>query len=165
MGLPFAEAFGIMTDDGIVNMFAVSCVITQSFNVDKGERRMAENLEIYKCRHCGIIVEVVHAGGGELVCCGEEMMLMKENTVDAAKEKHVPVIEKNPNGGYKVSVGGVPHPMEEKHYIEWIELIADCKTYREFLKPGQAPEATFCVEAASVTAREYCNIHGLWKKD
>lgn len=125
---------------------------------------MAKQLEIYKCEVCGNIVEVLHAGEGDLVCCGQNMKLMTENTTDAAQEKHVPVIEKT-DKGYKVKVGSVPHPMEEKHYIEWIELIADGKTYREFLKPGQAPEATFCVEASSVTAREYCNIHGLWKKE
>ncbi|HML53735.1 MAG TPA: desulfoferrodoxin [Solidesulfovibrio magneticus] len=125
---------------------------------------MAEQLEIYKCELCGNIVEVLHAGGGELVCCGQPMVLMTENTVDASKEKHVPVIEKV-EGGYLVKVGGVAHPMEEKHYIEWIELIADGKCYREFLKPGQAPEAFFCVKADKVAAREYCNIHGLWKKD
>ncbi len=125
---------------------------------------MAKQREIYKCEVCGNIVEVLHAGEGDLVCCGQNMKLMTENTTDGAKEKHVPVIEKT-DKGYKVKVGAAPHPMEEKHYIEWIELIADGKTYREFLKPSQAPEATFCVEATSVTAREYCNIHGLWKKD
>lgn len=125
---------------------------------------MAKQLEVYKCEVCGNIVEVLHAGDGELVCCGAPMKLMTENTVDAAKEKHVPVIEKI-DGGYLVKVGAVAHPMEEKHYIEWIELIADGKAYREFLKPGQAPEAKFCIEATTVSAREYCNIHGLWKKD
>ena len=125
---------------------------------------MAEKLEIYKCEMCGNIVEVLHGGGGELVCCGAPMKLFTENTVDAAKEKHVPVIEKTADG-YKVTVGGVAHPMEEKHYIEWIELIADGKAYRQFLKPGDAPEATFCVKASSVSAREYCNLHGLWKAE
>jgi superoxide reductase len=123
---------------------------------------MAEKLEVYKCDKCGNIVEVVNAGGGELVCCGEPMKLMKENTVDAAREKHVPVLEKT-SDGYKVKVGSVAHPMEEKHYIQWVELIVDGKAYREFLKPGQAPEATFCIKGANVTAREYCNLHGLWK--
>ncbi len=123
---------------------------------------MAERLEVYKCELCGNIVEVLHGGKGELVCCGQPMKLMKENTVDAAKEKHVPVIEKIP-GGYKVKVGSVAHPMEEKHYIEWIELIADGEAYRYFLKPGMAPEATFKIDATKVTAREYCNLHGLWK--
>ena len=123
---------------------------------------MAKKLEIYKCEVCGNIVEVVHGGVGELVCCGAPMSLVTENTVDAAKEKHVPVVEKI-EGGYRVKVGSVAHPMEEKHYIEWIELIADGKAYRQFLEPGQAPEAMFKIEAASVTAREYCNLHGLWK--
>lgn len=123
---------------------------------------MAERLEVYKCEACGNIVEVLHAGAGELVCCGQPMVLLKENTVDAAKEKHVPVLEKVP-GGYKVKVGDVPHPMEEKHYIEWVEVIADGRVYRRFLNPGQAPEAIFNIEADQVTAREYCNLHGQWK--
>ena len=123
---------------------------------------MAEKLEIYKCEVCGNIVEVVHGSYGELVCCDQPMVLMTENTVDAAKEKHVPVVEKTADG-WKVKVGSVAHPMEESHYIEWIELIADGKAYRQFLEPGQAPEATFKIEAAEVTAREYCNLHGLWK--
>ena len=123
---------------------------------------MAVHLGIYKCETCGNMVEVIHAGGGELVCCGNPMTLLVENTTDAAREKHVPVIEKTANG-FRVKVGSVPHPMEEKHYIEWVELIADGKTYRQFLRPGQPPEAEFCVSAAQVVAREYCNIHGLWK--
>jgi len=123
---------------------------------------MAERLEVYKCDLCGNIVEVLHGGGGELVCCGQPMVQLKENTVDAAKEKHVPVVEKV-DGGFKVSVGSVAHPMEEKHYIEWIEAIADGKIYIQFLNPGDVPEAVFTVDAASVTARGYCNLHGLWK--
>jgi superoxide reductase len=123
---------------------------------------MAERLEVYKCEACGNIVEVLHGGAGELVCCGAPMVLMNENTVDAAKEKHVPVVEKTA-GGVTVKVGDVPHPMEEKHYIEWIEIIADGKAYRQFLNPGETPEATFNVEADQVTAREYCNLHGHWK--
>ncbi|WP_054033819.1 desulfoferrodoxin [Desulfatitalea tepidiphila] len=123
---------------------------------------MTERLEVYKCNVCGNIVEVLHAGPGQLVCCGQPMVCMKENTVDAAKEKHVPVIEKI-DGGVKVKVGSVAHPMEEKHYIEWIEIIADGKAYRQFLKPGQTPEAIFMVTASDIKAREYCNIHGLWK--
>ena len=122
---------------------------------------MAKLLEVYKCELCGNIVEVVFAGGGDLSCCGQEMKLLSENTVDAAKEKHVPVIAKV-DGGYKVTVGSVAHPMEEKHYIEWIELIADGKAYRQFLKPGEVAEAVFLVKASSVTARELCNLHGLW---
>ena len=123
---------------------------------------MAEKLEIYKCDLCGNIVEVVHGGGGELVCCGEAMKLVVENTVDAAKEKHVPVIEKTADG-FLVKVGSVAHPMEEKHLIEWVELIADGKAYRQFLNPGESPEAFFKINADQVTAREYCNLHGLWK--
>ena len=123
---------------------------------------MAKRLEVYKCGVCGNIVEVLHGGKGNLVCCGQPMNLLVENTVDAAKEKHVPVIEKV-EGGVKVKVGDVAHPMEEKHWIEWIEIIADGKVYRQFLNPGEAPEAIFNVEAEQITAREYCNIHGLWK--
>ena len=123
---------------------------------------MTKKNEIYKCPTCGNIVEVMHVGAGELVCCGKPMELMSENTVDAAKEKHVPAITKI-DGGYKVVVGSTAHPMEEKHWIEWVELIADGKVYRQNLKPGQAPEATFCVQADNVSAREYCNLHGLWK--
>ncbi len=123
---------------------------------------MTKRTQIYKCEICGNIVEVLHEGVGQLVCCGQPMKLMEENTVDAAKEKHVPVIEKS-GDGYKVVVGSVPHPMEEKHYIEWIELRADGQAYRQFLRPGSKPEAFFKIEAKNVSAREYCNIHGLWK--
>ena len=123
---------------------------------------MAEKLQIYKCDKCGNIVEVLHGGKGELVCCDQPMKLFVENTVDAAKEKHVPVVEKTADG-FMVKVGEVAHPMEEKHYIEWIEVIADGKAYRQFLNPGEAPEATFKIEAEQVTSREYCNLHGLWK--
>lgn len=123
---------------------------------------MVARLEVYKCDLCGNIVEVVEGGAGDLVCCGENMKLMTENTVDAAKEKHVPVIEKF-DGGFKVKVGSVAHPMEEKHYIQWIEAIADGKAYMQFLNPGEAPEAVFNIEADQITAREYCNLHGLWK--
>jgi len=123
---------------------------------------MAQRLQIYKCAVCGNIVEVIYGSSGELVCCGQPMELLDEKTADAATEKHVPVIEKI-DGGYKVTVGSTLHPMEEKHYIEWIELLTDGKAYRQFLYPGDAPEATFYVEADSVTAREYCNVHGLWK--
>ncbi|MBW1972799.1 MAG: desulfoferrodoxin [Deltaproteobacteria bacterium] len=124
---------------------------------------MTKKLQIYKCEICGNIVEVLHEGKGELVCCGESMKLYEENTTDAAQEKHVPVVEKI-NGGFKITVGSVAHPMEEKHYIEWIEIIADGKTYREFLKPSDKPEATFNIDAGEITAREYCNLHGLWKR-
>jgi len=122
---------------------------------------MTEKLQVYKCEVCGNIVEMIHGGKGQLVCCGQPMKLFLENTVDAAKEKHVPVKEKA-EGGFKVRVGSVAHPMEEKHYIEWIEIIQGGKAYRQFLEPGQAPEAFFPVEG-DFTAREYCNLHGLWK--
>jgi superoxide reductase len=123
---------------------------------------MAERHEIYKCEVCGNIVEVLHGGAGELVCCGQPMTLFKENTTDAAKEKHVPVVEKS-GDTVTVKVGSVAHPMEEKHYIEWVEIIADGEAYRQFLSPGGAPEASFKIDAEKVTAREYCTLHGLWK--
>ena len=123
---------------------------------------MAERLQVYKCLKCGNIVEVLHGGAGELVCCGEPMLLLEENSVDAAGEKHLPVVERTADG-YKVSVGSVPHPMEEAHHIEWIELLADGVAYRRFLSPGGEPSAVFCVEASEVSVREHCNLHGLWK--
>ena len=123
---------------------------------------MAERLEVYKCEACGNIVGVLHGGAGELTCCGAAMVKQVENTVDAAKEKHVPVIEKG-DGVIKVKLGDVAHPMEEKHYIEWIEVVADGKSYYQFLNPGDAPEATFTISAEKVSARGYCNLHGLWK--
>ena len=123
---------------------------------------MTQHLEVYKCELCGNIVEMLHASDGTLVCCDQPMTLMTENTVDAAKEKHVPVIEKT-DKGIKVKVGDVPHPMEEKHYIEWIEVIVDGKSYIQFLNPGDAPEAFFETAADQITAREFCNIHGHWK--
>ncbi len=123
---------------------------------------MANRLEVYKCGVCGNIVEVMHGAKGQLVCCGQGMKLLSENTTDAATEKHVPVIEKI-DGGYKVKVGEVPHPMQEDHQIEWIELIAGDDVFRAYLKPGAAPEAEFKTDADSATAREYCNLHGHWK--
>ena len=121
--------------------------------------------EIYKCSVCGNMVEVVHAGGGELVCCGQPMKLQNAGTTDGATEKHVPVIEKM-EGGYRVKVGSVAHPMLDAHYIEWIELVCtECgKIMRKHLKPGDAPEAVFETKAEKVIAREYCNLHGLWEK-
>jgi superoxide reductase len=149
------------------------------------EEPMPKLLEIYKCDACGNIVEVVHEGAGELICCGAAMKLMVENTVDAAKEKHVPVIEKTMSG-FKVKVGSMAHPMEEKHYIEWVELVVDGKVCRQRLQPGEDPivkfrisgtpgkakalvceagenpDAEFCTPDSEVVARAYCNIHGLW---
>jgi superoxide reductase len=123
---------------------------------------MVKLKEIYKCNVCGNIVEVVHGGVGELVCCGQPMELLTEKLQDAGNEKHVPVIEKTATG-VKVKVGSIPHPMEEKHYIEWIELHADDAVYRKFLKPMDKPEAEFCITAKKLSARDYCNIHGLWQ--
>lgn len=117
---------------------------------------------MFKCSQCGMIIEVLHGAGGQLVCCGKPMALLAENSVDASREKHVPVVEKTGHG-FRVKVGAVPHPMEEKHFIEWIEIIADGKQYREYLNPGQPAEAEFAIEASTVTAREYCNLHGFWK--
>lgn len=123
---------------------------------------MTELNQIYKCNICGNIIEVIHTGVGQLVCCGQPMELLTEKTEDVGLEKHVPVIEKV-GDKVKVKVGSVPHPMEQKHYIEWIEIITDGRTYRKFLKPEDKPEAEFEITAEEIEAREYCNIHGLWK--
>ncbi len=123
---------------------------------------MTEIRQIYKCNICGNIVEVLHVGVGKLVCCGQPMELLKEKTEDVGKEKHVPVIEKTETR-IKVKVGSVPHPMEEKHYIEFIEVIADGNMGRKNLTPANKPEADFEIKAKDITARIYCNIHGLWK--
>jgi superoxide reductase len=123
---------------------------------------MTSRLEIYKCEACGNIVEVLHEGKGDLECCGRVMKRFEENIVDASLEKHVPVVDRTQTG-YRVRVGSVRHPMEDKHYIEWIEIVADGVACRKFLKPGEAPEAEFGLDASMVTVREYCNLHGLWK--
>ncbi|MFH1265253.1 MAG: desulfoferrodoxin [Planctomycetota bacterium] len=120
------------------------------------------NLQVYKCSVCGNEVEVIHAGGGTLTCCQQPMDLLAENTTDAAQEKHVPVIERV-DGGVKVKVGAVAHPMDEAHLIQWIELIADGKVYRQSLAAGQPPEAVFPVDVENLTVRAFCNLHGLWK--
>ena len=120
-------------------------------------------LDVYKCKSCDNIVEVVNAGGGTLSCCGQDMAHLTENTVDAAKEKHVPVLEETADG-YTIKVGSVAHPMTPEHYIQWVELILGAKVYREFLQPGQEPQASFKVDKKEKpVAREYCNLHGLWK--
>jgi len=123
---------------------------------------MTELKQVYKCDICGNIVEVLHAGVGQLVCCGQPMRLLTGKTGDVGLEKHVPVIEKA-DEVIRVKVGSVPHPMEEKHHIEWIEIIANGEVHRKFLKPWEKPEAEFKVAAEKVEAREYCSIHGLWK--
>jgi superoxide reductase len=124
---------------------------------------MTQRDEVYKCEHCGNIATIMHAGGGKLICCGEEMKLLKENSVDAAVEKHVPVIEQS-GSTVTVKVGSVAHPMEEKHYIEVIGVLAEGdKLYRAYLKPGDKPEVVFEIPGKVICARAYCNLHGLWK--
>lgn len=118
------------------------------------------NGQVLKCAICGNIVELLHVGGGQLICCGQAMEEQKENTVDASHEKHIPVTEKTENG-YSIKVGTVAHPMEEAHYIEWIEAETDKGVCKKFLKPGESAEMSICGEVKS--ARAYCNIHGLWK--
>ena len=128
----------------------------------KEVENMTIQKQVYRCNVCGNIVEVLHAGKGELVCCGQPMELLQEKIADVGLEKHVPVVETT-DRGIKVKVGDVPHPMEEKHHIEWVEVLTDGGSYRKFLKPGDRPEAEFEIGAQKVVAREYCNVHGLWK--
>ncbi|MBL7050798.1 desulfoferrodoxin [Candidatus Woesearchaeota archaeon] len=123
---------------------------------------MTEKKQVYKCDICGIIVEILHEGVGEIVCCNKPMRLITENTEDAAQEKHVPVIEKTETG-IKVNVGSIEHPMDSDHYIEWIEVIADGKVYRQYLSPGDTPMAEFNITSNNIEVRAYCNLHGLWK--
>ncbi|SHJ46713.1 superoxide reductase [Clostridium amylolyticum] len=123
---------------------------------------MTKVLQVYKCMVCGNIVEVLYSGGGTLVCCNQPMKLMEENTVDAALEKHVPVVERIDDQVH-VKVGSVTHPMTEEHYIQWIEVITEDKVYRKDLKPGDVPEAIFHIDGDIISVREYCNLHGLWK--
>jgi superoxide reductase len=125
---------------------------------------MTKRLELYKCSICGNIIEIMHKGAPSLKCCNQKMTLLTENKVDAATEKHVPIIKKNEDG-YKVVVGEVEHPMLEEHYIEWIQLITENEVYTKFLKPGEKPEATFKTDAIDVKARAYCNLHGNWKSN
>ncbi|MBI0583279.1 MAG: desulfoferrodoxin [Methanomassiliicoccus sp.] len=127
-----------------------------------GRLDMTKMNEVYKCPVCGNIVEVAHAGVGELVCCGKPMVKLASNTVEASYEKHIPVVERI-DGGIRVKVGSVPHPMEEKHYIEFIEVIADGQIMRKHLKPGMKPEAEFRCAPTKFCVRELCNIHGMWK--
>lgn len=123
---------------------------------------MAVIHEIYKCEICGNIVEVMHGGAGELVCCGAPMKLLVEQEMDTGNEKHKPVVEQHPDK-VVVKVGSIPHPMEEKHFIQWIEIITkDGKVYLRQLSPGNSPEALFPPMTDIEKVREYCNIHGLW---
>lgn len=125
--------------------------------------KMTDLNQIYRCKVCENIVEMVHSGIGELVCCGQAMGLLDERTEETGAEKHVPVME-NTDSGVKVKIGSIPHPMEDEHHIEWIEIMVDGAVYKKFLKPGDEPEAVFEIDASieSITARDYCNIHGLW---
>ncbi|MEN6443339.1 MAG: desulfoferrodoxin [Methanoregula sp.] len=122
---------------------------------------MTKMFEVYKCDVCGNVVKVVHASGGNLVCCGQPMVLMQEKTADQGKEKHVPVVEKTAKG-IIVKIGSIPHPMEEKHYIEWVEVRSGENVYIKGFRPGEKPEAEFCISDAGVKARIFCNVHGLW---
>ncbi|MBN2585820.1 MAG: desulfoferrodoxin [Candidatus Fermentibacteraceae bacterium] len=124
---------------------------------------MPKRMEIYKCEICGNIVELTHGGAGQLVCCGQPMKQMEAQTAEMATEKHVPVIEKT-EAGYRVTVGSTIHPMIDKHYIEWIELVSGEGIHRQYLKPGMDPIVEFRTgDLGEVSAREYCNIHGLWR--
>lgn len=123
---------------------------------------MTKKNDVYKCNVCGNITEVLHESGGTLSCCNQPMQKLEENSVEASKEKHIPVVTPVP-GGYKVSVGSVEHPMEDKHFIEWIELVTESTVLRKQLKPGEKPEVIFLTDAKTVYAREYCNLHGHWR--
>lgn len=133
-----------------------------TINLNVRNINMTQINQIYKCNICGNIVEVMHSGQGELVCCGQPMELLEEKIKDEGSEKHVPVIENN-NGLVRVKIGEVPHPMEQGHYIEWLEIIADGKNYKKHFSAGDKPEYTFAIEAENVIARVFCNVHGLWK--
>ena len=121
-----------------------------------------EKNEVYKCSICGNIIEVTHVGGGTLVCCGKEMNKLEANTVEASQEKHLPVVEILTDK-IVVKIGSVPHPMEEAHFIEWVELVCQDKIYRKYLTPGMDPIAEFCNVENVKAVREYCNLHGLWQ--
>lgn len=123
---------------------------------------MTEYRQVYECNICGNIVEVIHPGKGQLVCCGQPMKLLKEKSVEKGKEKHVPIVEVV-GEEVKIKVGSIPHPMEENHYIEWVEVITNNSTYRRFLKPGEEPSVEFKVDGKVVLVRAYCNVHGLWR--
>ena len=137
-------------------------MLTGAATAAPAKKTPEKRLQVYKCNVCGTIAEILVAGEAPIVHCGEPMELLEEMTAPPAENKHVPVIEKV-EGGYQVKVGSTPHPMTPTHWIMWIDLVADGKLYRQFLNPGDKPEATFCVEAKEVAAREFCNLHGLWK--
>jgi len=124
---------------------------------------MAKRGEVYKCQICGIITEILHEGEDEMVCCNQPMTLMQEKTAEEGlTEKHLPVVEKSEKG-ILVKIGSVPHPMEETHWIEWVEIqTASGKIMKKFLKPSDTPEVEFDTGEKVIAAREYCNLHGLW---
>ena len=123
---------------------------------------MSTVMQVYKCAACGLMAEVIRAGASAPQCCGGPMEPLSENTTDAAVEKHVPVI-REVDGGVEITVGSASHPMDNEHFIEWIEVISGDKAYRRFLKPGETPEAFFPLAADEILARAFCNLHGLWK--
>lgn len=122
---------------------------------------MTEIHQIYKCQVCGNIVEMLHSGAGEMSCCGQPMDLKQSKSEEEGIEKHRPVMERTETGVI-VQVGETPHPMESEHYIEWIEVVTEHRVYRKFLEPGSEPVVEFFLEAKNITARAYCNVHGLW---
>lgn len=123
---------------------------------------MTQRLQVYRCNICGNIVLVLHPGVGTLVCCGQPMQLLTEQTTETGYEKHLPVVEPTPTGT-KVRVGSTPHPMTPDHHIQWIELATDDTLLIKFLQPTQPPEAEFPVKAEKLRVRTYCNLHSLWK--
>ena len=120
--------------------------------------------KFYRCNHCGNLVGMIHASGAPIICCGDPMEALEPNTTEAAGEKHLPVIHVM-GDHVTVEVGAVAHPMLPEHYIQWIELVTEAGALRKYLKPGEKPEATFATDATAVTAREYCNLHALWKAE
>jgi len=127
---------------------------------------MTKQNEVYKCEVCGNIITILHEEAGQLVCCSQPMILLEEKTQDPEKgEKHVPIITRTEQG-VLVKVGTIEHPMEQEHYIEFIQIITNNKVYTKFLNHGDKPEAEFCIpESENIIAREYCNLHGLWRSN
>jgi len=126
---------------------------------------MTELNQIYKCELCGNITEVLHTGAGELVCCGVSMTLLEEKTTKEGNEKHLPVIELIESGGIKIKIGETSHPMEESHYIEWVEIkTKDGKIGKKFLSPNDSTEMELHTKESIIEIRAFCNVHGLWKK-
>lgn len=130
----------------------------------KGDKMSYKKYSVLKCEKCGNLVEALSDGHAPLMCCGEKMVELEEKTADKTTEKHVPIIEKV-EGGYKVVVGSTAHPMTEAHLIEWIELVTEDSVLRGYLTPDSAPEYTFITDKKALYAREYCNLHGLWKSE